>query len=92
MNALTRSAVPGTGTLRSSWRAESRMKCSAACTTLGVSAVTITRRTAECRGGSSSPRMRSSNGTYTPGAFIPVALEKASVSRSAARHSACRVT
>ena len=68
------------------------MKCSAARTTFGVRAVTITRRTAVCLGGSSSPRMRSSNGTSTPGAFMPVALEKAPVSRSASRHSAWRVT
>ncbi len=69
-----------------------RMNGSAAWTTLGVSAVTMTRRTGVWRGGSSSPRIRSSKGTSTPCAFIPVAFENASVSRNASRHSACRVT
>ena len=61
------------------------MNGSAACTTFGVIAVTITRRTAVWRGGSSSPSSRSSDGTSTPGAFIPDALENVSVSRSTAR-------
>ena len=51
------------------------MNGSASWTTLGVKAVTITRRTRLCSGGSSSPRMRSSNGITTPGAFIPEAFE-----------------
>ena len=68
------------------------MKCSAACTTLGVSAVTITRRTDVCWGGSSSPSIRSSNGISTPGSFIPEAFENDVVSRRTAWHSACRVT
>ena len=68
------------------------MNGSAPCTIVGVSAVTITRRTSECSGGSSSPRMRSSNGITTPGAFIPDAFENDVVSRMTARHSAQRVT
>jgi hypothetical protein len=92
VNAGTRSARQGAVTPSSSPSAVPRMNGSAACTTFGVRAVTITRRTAVCWGGSSSPRMRSSNGTSTPGAFIPDAFENASVSRSTPRHSACRVT
>ena len=42
--------------------------------------------------GSSSPRMRSSNGMTTPGAFIPDAFENDVVSRMTARHSDQRVT
>ncbi len=68
------------------------MNGSVACTSLGASAVTITRRTSVWRGGSSSPSSRSSNGTSTPGAFMPVAFENECVSRSTARQSSWRVT
>ena len=61
-------------------------------TTFGVRAVTMMRRTAAWRGGSSSPRRRSSIGTSMPGAFMPFALEKAVVSRSTSRHGSWRVT
>ncbi len=53
--------------------------------TFGVSAVTITRRTAVCRGGSSSPSRRSSVGITTPGALNPDAFENVALSRSRAR-------
>ena len=79
---------PPWGRASSSAAAVDAMNGSAACTTFGVMAVTITRRTAVWRGGSSSPRSRSSGGTSTPGAFIPDAFEKVSVSRRTSRASA----
>ncbi len=88
VKAGTRSALPGTATSASSAAAVSRMNGSAAWTTFGVRAVTMTRRTAVCCGGSSSPRIRSSSGISTPGAFMPDAFENAWASRSASRHSA----
>ena len=52
----------------------------------------MTRRTSVWFGGSSSPSVRSSTGTTTPGALNPWALEKPSVSRNNRRHSPWRVT